>query len=138
MNKWINLCTVCDIFVQQQRGEEVLEKSHFNQKVKNKVEKKKEDENAVEAPAKEDDEDVVELIDDVDTEVEGEEEDFEEARPKKRGFKQNKTGLKKTEKGKGVEGRKDKKEIVCSYFRRARCFFGHCEMRVSWFQLQLK
>ena len=33
MNKWIHLCTVCDIFVQQQRGEEALEKSHFNQKV---------------------------------------------------------------------------------------------------------
>ena len=42
MNKWIHLCTACDIFVQQQRGVEALERSHFNQKVKKKVEKKKE------------------------------------------------------------------------------------------------
>ena len=127
MNKWIYLCTLCDNFVQQQRGEEALEKSHFNQKVKKKVEKKKEDEIAVEPPAKEDTEEVIELGDDVETEEEKEDEDFEEARSKKRGFKKTNIFVKPTLKEKEVEGRKDKKEkkeIVCSHFRKARCFFG--------------
>ena len=135
MNKWFHLCKVCDEFIQQQRGEEALEKSHLNQKLKKKTDSgKKTDENkkTEKAADKKENEDVVKIKDDSDDstdeedEEEGEEgeedeEGFKQVTKKKRGFKKE---VKTTEAVGKASGKKEKKDIVCSHFRKACCFFG--------------
>ena len=119
-----------DKFIQEQRGEEALEKSHSNQKLKKKTDSEKkndEKEKAEKAADKKSKEDVVQIGDDDDTtseeedEEEEEEERFEKVAKKKRGFKKD---LKKNEAEVKATGQKEKKDIVCSHFRKGRCFFG--------------
>ena len=132
--KWFYLCNNCDHEIVKMRGDEALEKVHLKQK---KLSKKKDQPKTDESVEKEEepkkDEVVEEVVEVKDSDNESEEEEFEEEN-KKRGFKKKgkKEAAKKEAEANTDEakenvpkpGKKEKKDIVCSHFRKARCFFG--------------
>ena len=132
MNKWFYLCKVCDEFVVQQRGEEALDKTHLNQKLKKKADGAKKPDEAAGKSDKEEDVIVLDKDDDKeeeeaeeeDEEEEGEGDGFERVQNKKRGFKKTKTPETRNSVIIEKKGKKEKKDIICSHFRKARCFYG--------------
>ena len=123
LGKWFYLCGTCDSTVTKMMGEDALDAKYFRKKkqTKDKPATTLSQEES-ESERIEEDERMSEEEKDKDEVVEIKEDDFEEVRNKKRGFKANKRENKAE--NKEAEKENERKVPICYHFKKARCHHG--------------